>query len=128
MKRSLLVLLLTVVAARAEDPIAIGSRRELFVDRLLIEKMEGASLRMHAPQAAGVALKFDQPWEGRFSAYITVIHDETAKKFRMYYRGNAGAADGTTGECTCYAESGDGILWTRPSSACTRSTAARTTT
>ena len=114
MKRSLLILLFAAVTSRAEDPIAIGSRRELFVDRLLIEKLEGASLRMHAPQAAGVALKFDQPWEGRFSAYITVIHDEAAKKFRMYYRGNAGVADGTTGECTCYAESDDGILWTRP--------------
>ena len=114
MKRSLLILLLAAVTSRAEDPIAIGSRRELFVDRLLIEKMEGAMLRMHAPQAAGVALKFDQPWEGRFSAYITVIHDEAAKKFRMYYRGNTGVADGSTGECTCYAESDDGILWTRP--------------
>ena len=114
MKRSLLILLFAAVTSRAEDPIAIGSRRELFVDRLLIEKLEGASLRMHAPQAAGVALKFDQPWEGRFSAYITVIHDEAAKKFRMYYRGNTGVADGHPGECTCYAESDDGILWTRP--------------
>lgn len=109
-----LLLLLATATACAADPIAIGSRRELFVDRLLIEKMEGASLRMHAPQAAGVALKFDQPWEGRFSAYITVIHDEAAKKFRMYYRGNTGVADGSTGECTCYAESDNGILWTRP--------------
>jgi hypothetical protein len=114
MKRSLLILLFAVVTSRAEDPVAIGSRRELFVDRLLIEKLEGASLRLHAPQPAGIALEFDQPWEGRFSAYITVIHDETAKKFRMYYRGNTGVADGHPGECTCYAESDDGILWTRP--------------
>ena len=114
MKHSLLALLLFVVTSRAEDPIAIGLRRELFADRLLIEKMEGASLRMHAPQPAGVALKFDQPWEGRFSAYITVIHDEPAAKFRMYYRGNTGFADGTSGECTCYAESEDGIRWARP--------------
>ena len=78
MNRSLLVVLLAVAVSHAEDPVAIGSRRELFVDRLLIEKMEGTSLRMHAPQAAGVALKFDQPWEGRFSGYITVIHDEAA--------------------------------------------------
>ena len=114
MKHSLLALLLFVVTSRAANPIAIGSRRELFVDKLLIEKMEGASLRMHAPQAAGVAVKFDQPWEGRFSGYITVIHDETLKKFRMYYRGNAGVADGASGECTCYAESDDGIRWTKP--------------
>ena len=114
MPRSFLILLLVVTTSWAADPVAIGSRRELFVDKLLIEKMEGASLRQHAPQPAGVAVKFDQPWEGRFSAYITVIHDEVAKKFRMYYRGNAGVADGTSGECTCYAESDDGIRWTKP--------------
>ena len=115
MLRSLFLLILFVAAtAAAVDPVAVGSRRELFVDALLIEKMEGAALRMHAPQAAGVAVKFDQPWEGRFSAYITVIHDELAKKFRMYYRGNAGVADGTSGECTCYAESDDGIRWSKP--------------
>ncbi len=114
MLRSLVVLLFAVIITRAEEPISIGSRRELFTDKVLIEKLSGASLRMHSPQPAGVALKFDQPWEGRFSAYITVIHDEAAKKFRMYYRGNTGFADGTTGECTCYAESADGIRWTRP--------------
>ena len=114
MLRSLVVLLFSIIVTRAEEPIAIGSRRELFTDKALIEKMAGASLRMHSPQPAGVALKFDQPWEGRFSAYITVIHDEAAKKFRMYYRGNTGFADGATGECTCYAESDDGIRWTRP--------------
>ncbi len=114
MKHTLVALSLTVAAAFAADPIAIGTRRELFVDKLLIEKMEGASLRMHSPQPAGVALKFDQPWEGRFSAYITVIHDEAAKKFRMYYRGNTGFADGSTGECTCYAESDDGSRWVKP--------------
>ena len=115
MNRPLLVLLLAAAITHAEEPVAIGSRRELFVDRLLVEKMEGASLRMHAPQPAGVAVKFEQPWEGRFSAYITVIRDEAAKKFRMYYRGNTGFADGSTGECTCYAESDDGILWKKPS-------------
>lgn len=103
-------------ACGAEDEaVAIGSRRELFLDGLLIEKMEGgAGLRLHAPREAGVALAFDQPWEGRFSAYITVIHNADARKYQMYYRGNAGFKDGTAGEVTCYAESQDGIAWVKP--------------
>lgn len=85
------------------------------MDRLLVGPMTGgASLRLHAPQEAGVAVKFDQPWEGRFSAYITVIHNEDARKYQMYYRGNAGFKDGTPGEVTCYAESADGATWVKP--------------
>ncbi|WP_395750039.1 hypothetical protein [Prosthecobacter sp.] len=100
--------------ASAAEPISLGSRRELFVDKLLIDQMEGATLRLHHPESAGSAVKFDQPWEGRFSAYITVIHNDEAKKYQMYYRGNAGFKDGTTGEVTCYAESADGKTWVKP--------------
>lgn len=113
--RVLLFLAALALAANAADPIAIGSRRELFVDRLLIDKLSGAAeLRLHEPEPREVALKFDQPWEGRFSAYVTVLHDERAGNFRMYYRGNSVAKDGGSGECTCYAESPDGIRWTKP--------------
>jgi hypothetical protein len=114
MRFTALLLLLATGLTLAADPITLGSRRELFVDRHLIENMKGATLKMHAPVPAGVAVKFDQPWEGRFSAYITVLHDEELKKYRMYYRGNAGFRDGTDGEVTCYAESENGITWTKP--------------
>ncbi|MES2505106.1 MAG: hypothetical protein V4599_00285 [Verrucomicrobiota bacterium] len=109
-----LLLLLVTHLSLAADPVALGSRRELFVDKLLIQEMKGSTLKMHAPVPAGVAVKFDQPWEGRFSAYITVLHDEEMKKYRMYYRGNAGFRDGTDGEVTCYVESDDGIRWVKP--------------
>jgi hypothetical protein len=108
------LLLLHASATPAVEPIALGSRRELFVDKLLIDQMEDTSLRIHSPREAEVAVKFNQPWEGRFSAYVTVIHDQQAGKYLMYYRGNDGAKDGSAGECTCYAESKDGIHWTKP--------------
>ena len=114
MHHNVLLFLRVASSALASDPVAIGSRRELFVDRLLVDQMKGASLKMHAPQSAGVAVKFDQPWEGRFSAYITVLHNDEADKYQMYYRGNAGFKDGTSGEVTCYAESADGAKWTKP--------------
>jgi len=99
-----------------DEPISLGTRRELFVDHFLIEKLEGVSLQLQQPQPAGIALKFDQPWEGQVSGYVTVIHD--GELFRMYYRGRPltgyGDSDPRAKEVTCYAESHDGINFTRP--------------
>ena len=55
-----------------------------------------------------------QPWEGIFSAYTTIIRD--GETLRMYYRGGPQGIreDGTNAEVTCYAESVDGIHWTKP--------------
>jgi len=106
----------TAPAFAADEPISLGSRRELFVDDFLIEKLEGVSLQLQHPQSAGVALKFDQPWEGQVSGYVTVIHDSDL--YRMYYRGRPltgyGDNDPLAQEVTCYAESQDGITFTRP--------------
>jgi hypothetical protein len=57
-------------------PINIGSRRELFVDRHLIESTDGVRLTMHHPQLAGTALEFDRPWEGAFCGYVTVMRND----------------------------------------------------
>lgn len=103
-------------AVAADDAMAIGSRRELFVDHFLIQKLDGVSLQLQHPQPAGIALKFDQRWEGQVSGYVTVIHD--GDLYRMYYRGRPltgyGDNDPRAQEVTCYAESKDGITFTRP--------------
>ena len=91
----------------AENAIDIGSRRELFVDRLLISRLVGADLELKHPVPAGTAVRFDDPWEGPLAFYSTVFKD--GDKYRLYYRGRYGG-DGTT----CYAESPDGIHWTKP--------------
>ncbi len=114
MLRSLLPFLALCTGLASAEVTNIGSRRELFVDRLLIDQMKGTTLQLHHPESAGIAVKFDEPWEGRFSAYITVIHNDEANKYQMYYRGNAGFQDGTSGEVTCYAESADGKTWVKP--------------
>jgi len=49
----------------------IGSRRELFVDHHLIERLDGAGLKLHEPRREGVAVRFDYPWEGPLSGYFT---------------------------------------------------------
>lgn len=93
--------------------IDIGSNRELFVDHYLIERLYGAHLILHHPHDEGPVLKFDQPWEGPFCGYCTVIKDKD--KYLFYYRGLPQAGrDGSSREVTCYAESPDGIHITKP--------------
>jgi hypothetical protein len=93
--------------------IALDSRRELFVDELLIERLDRTSLQLCHPVDAGTVLRFDQPWEGLFCGYVTVIKD--GARYRLYYRGNEGAKTaGKPGAVTCYAESDDGSRWTKP--------------
>jgi hypothetical protein len=95
-------------------PAALGSRLEPLMDDFLIERLEGAALKLHQPVLAGVALRFDRPWEGAFCGYVTVLRD--GDLYRMYYRGLPKSnRDGSPDEATCYAESRDGMTWTKPS-------------
>src|SRR5688500_4726736 len=96
---------------RAEGEAArdVGSRLELFADDWLIERMSGVRLTLHPPTPHEVAVRFDKPWEGVDAAYVTVMKD--GDRYRMYYRGNPPDLP----EVTCYAESKDGVTWTRPS-------------
>ena len=93
----------------------IGSRRELFVDDYLIDRLQRATLVMHQPVPREVVIACDAPWEGNISAYYTLFADED--RFRMYYRGahfDEKAKKATHPEFTCYAESSDGIHWEKP--------------
>ena len=112
---ALLMLLLQPLVVPGSDArvMEIGSRLELLVDDALIDRLQGARLRLNHPVDAGVAIKFDRPWEGAFSGYVTVIKD--GPTYRLYYRCLPIAGkDGNENEATCYAESTDGIQWTKP--------------
>ena len=89
----------------------IGTRRELFVDRFLVEKLDGVRLKMHHPRLT--PLEPSQPSGG----YATVIVD--GGSFRRYDRDSlpdyvGEHFDRNPGEITRYYESEDGIHWTRP--------------
>lgn len=106
------------VVPTADAPINLGSRLELFVDDYLIDRMDGAQLQLHSPIRAETMLKFDRPWEGPTTGYFTVINDHGS--YRLYYRGaghNPANNDRHSAQAPmteCYAESRDGIHWTRP--------------
>ncbi len=103
---------------RADNPstssaLEIGTRRELFVDRYLIDTMSNARLQLNEPRDEGIVLKFDAAHEGPFAGYTTIIRD--GDLLRMYYRGVSELShDGSKHERTCYAESTDGLEWTKP--------------
>ncbi|MDQ3622175.1 MAG: hypothetical protein M3463_06770 [Verrucomicrobiota bacterium] len=118
---SVLVLTAVTPVCSAAEPsaaklpaIELGSRRELFVDEFLIERLSGATLILHQPEPRDVALVCDAAWEGNTSAYYTLFEDDGL--FRMYYRASHVDENRkpTHPELTCYAESRDGITWVKP--------------
>lgn len=102
----------------AAGPIHVGSRLELFVDDYLVERLVvGAQLRLQHPVPREVAVVFDSPWEGNGCGYHTVFRD--GDLYRLYYRGlDMGLRKGKVVQphpwVTCYAQSKDGVHWTKP--------------
>lgn len=103
----------------AAPSVNIGSRLELFVDGYLIDAVKGkANLRLHHPVPREIVLTHDSPWEGSGSGYHSIFRDGDV--YRMYYYGwqlSATEKGLKTDEhpfYTCYAESRDGIRWTKP--------------
>lgn len=100
--------------ALASPPIAIESRLEPFLDDYLIGSQANTALRLQVPRPAETVIQFSDTWEGRYCGYVTVFKD--GDRYRMYYRGNpTSGKDGSDWEVTCYAESSDGIHFTKPS-------------
>jgi hypothetical protein len=106
-------------SSNTSSPFEIGMRRELFVDTMLVDSLEGsARFQLHHPTPREVAIVHDAPWEGTGSGYHTVFQD--GERYRMYYRGwHLDVSDGklSTGRHKpfyCYAESSDGVHWTKP--------------
>ncbi len=98
-------------------PIDIGNRRELLVDDHLIQSMDGATLQLHHPTAKEIVIDHNSPWEGSGCGYHSIFKD--GDTYKMYYKAwqltvqekKLAPADANF---TCYAESKDGIHWTKP--------------
>ena len=110
----LVVLCMASWAAPAAEPIDIGSRLEPMIDDYLIDRMSRAKLRLHHPIPREVAIDHKQPWEGNICCGHTVFQD--GDLYRMYYRGRHHdfKLGKETHHFSCYAESKDGVRWTKP--------------
>lgn len=108
----------TVLAAgiAPHATLDIGDRLELFVDDYLIDNLRGkAELRLHHPEAKEIVMVYNEPWEGSGTNFHTIFKDD--KTYRMYYKAwqhSIVSRTPTHPQSTCYAESNNGIQWTRP--------------
>ena len=111
-----LMLVSLSTASVSSQSIDIGSRRELFVDRLLIDTMTSAELRLHHPVKAP---RPRSPLPEKH--YFTVIkdRDDNGDLYRAYWRETdpnfpGPFHTGHAGEMLCYGESRDGHEWHFP--------------
>jgi hypothetical protein len=91
--------------------IDIGTRRELFVDHHLIDRLENTHLKLHEPVSGGVAICLDRPWEGPANGPAAVFRHDG--RFMMYYRAMTLEPDDHSG-VLCVAVSEDGVTWDKP--------------
>ena len=92
---------------------AAGPWRRLFLDAMVVEKQEGLTRTFHPAEKyqGNPVIRKDKPWEGTAAyegpyLYGTILSDEG--RLRMWYHCHSG------GYYNCYAESQDGISWTKP--------------
>ena len=128
-KRLRIVLLFLCAAAplsaTAENVPPISNGPQLFLDDFLIARMENLRREIRRPtrHPANPLIVQDLPWEQRLiKIYGTVLYDPRVRKYRCWYlasesdRGvpDTPEAPGTAEYYQCYAESDDGIRWTKP--------------
>ena len=93
----------------APPAIAIGEQLQLFLDDRLIDQQRDLRRVLHSPRPAEVVIERDRSWEDSTMYDPVVIRD--GDRFRMWYRANFNKPP----FYTAYAESQNGIHWTKPS-------------
>lgn len=95
--------------------INIGTKRECFFDNYLIDTDKScAKILLHKPEIKEITMTLDKPWEGDGSDFFNFFYDEGI--YRMYYLGwdFEHLRSGKGSIKVCYAESRDGISYSRP--------------
>lgn len=99
--------------AVAGAAIDIGSRRELFLDRLLVDRLDQARFKQGEPIPREPALSVDRPWEGVWLWPSQGGMFQRNGYWHLYYSALQTKQD--LGDWLCYARSKDGIHWEKPS-------------
>lgn len=83
--------------------------RHLFLDPAFVEQSENVALHVNAAQQRETVIRADKPWEQlMISLFLTVLDD--GSKLRMWYI----CRDKNNIPNVAYAESTDGVNWTKP--------------
>ena len=104
---ALALLTALVLSAAGDDAtITVGQRKQLFLDDYLVASMTNVRRRVHLAEKhkGNPVIWKTEPWEESLNVvYGSVIRDE--EKYKMWYQSGYGVS---------YAESDDGITWTKP--------------
>lgn len=97
----------------AEEAISLGHRKRLLWDNSLIEKSARLRFNVQRPHRTGERnLVGDKPWESwQLGGMSSLLHENG--KFRLWYGVSHGIRNGEE-YAIAYAESNDGIRWTKP--------------
>jgi hypothetical protein len=102
------LLVLVALLSAADEPIVIGQEKHLFLDDYLIAAKEHVTRTTYpaVKSNANPVLWPKEEWEGKVAViYGSVVRDEATGRYRMWYHGGQGVS---------YAESEDGVAWTKP--------------
>lgn len=121
------VVVLTVLsgmsALSGQEPIEVGDRLQLLWDDAVVDTARTTATRvLHRPEYAGDVMTCGSRWEGDSCGFFNILtdEDEGVVLYRMYYIAwNVGKEPNkpspfASGRRVCYAESRDGIVWTKP--------------
>jgi len=100
-------------------PLKIDSTHQLFVDDYLLAAVRNVQRTIHQAKKfrGNPIMSKHTAWDGAGPVFPIVLRDEQSEKFRMWYAGRVryDLPDGTSVRFPAlYAESDDGIDWTRP--------------
>ena len=93
-----------------DPPLVIGQQKQLLVDDYILASTSRLDRQLgEVVKHPHPVLLPDRPWDdpSAFGGYLTVLRDQPADRFQMWYA--AGEEKGIG-----YAESEDGIRWTKP--------------
>ncbi|MBW3599321.1 MAG: hypothetical protein KY475_18890, partial [Planctomycetes bacterium] len=110
-----LMFIVTAVRSRGAEPVDVGDRKQLFIDKRLVESSEGVRLVMGAPVKRGEpVMRADKPWEKGGLNHFEVLRVDG--EFRMWYEAWPVHARlwQDTGLKVHYARSADGLVWEKP--------------
>jgi hypothetical protein len=117
----LILLLPSSVLLAQENVFHISSKKQLFIDDLLIAKETGVKWQVNAPRKAGQVLRPIPDTEGQYLYVSSILHVDN--EYWMYYsfyapeefleRDWEGEVPGHVRHMSCLARSEDGIHWER---------------
>ena len=97
-------------------PIRVGTEKQLFVDGVVLERMEGVQRNFHqvAKHPDNPLVVPEKPWEvgGKWFVPYEVVREKPGEKLRIWYGSYRRSENKLT--YTCVVESEDGLEWRRP--------------